>query len=107
MVTTRAAVPGGRWLKVVVAKEAMSVTIADITFAQIEYDSEADVLYLHVGAPVYRDRIRWAPEGYALRFDAEGNPDESGVDCSPWVTTLAILFSIGMPQIIRLSSAAQ
>jgi len=29
----------------------MSVTIADIEFDRVEYDADADVLYLHVGDP--------------------------------------------------------
>ena len=29
----------------------MTVTIADIEFDRVEYDADADVLYLHVGDP--------------------------------------------------------
>lgn len=29
----------------------MSVTIGETTFDRVEYDAEADVLYLHVGEP--------------------------------------------------------
>jgi len=32
-------------------KEARSVTIGEISFDRVEYDAEADVLYLHVGEP--------------------------------------------------------
>jgi uncharacterized protein YuzE len=53
-------------------KEAMSVTIADITFDRVEYDSDADVLYLHVGDPSTAVDFDETPEGHALRFDAEG-----------------------------------
>ena len=51
----------------------MSVTIADITFDHVEYDSDADVLYLHVGDPSTAVDFDETPEGHALRFDAEGN----------------------------------
>jgi uncharacterized protein YuzE len=51
----------------------MSVTIADITFDRVEYDSDADVLYLHVGDPSTAVDFDETPEGHALRFDAGGN----------------------------------
>jgi uncharacterized protein YuzE len=51
----------------------MSVTIADITFDRVEYDSDADVLYLHVGDPSTAVDFDETPEGHALRFDAAGN----------------------------------
>jgi uncharacterized protein YuzE len=50
----------------------MSVTIADITFDRVKYDSDADVLYLHVGDPSTAVDFDETPEGHALRFDAEG-----------------------------------
>jgi len=55
------------------AEEAMSVTIADITFDRVEYDAEADVLYLHVGDPSQAVDFDETPEGHAVRFDHEGN----------------------------------
>jgi uncharacterized protein YuzE len=51
----------------------MSVTIADITFDRVEYDSDADVLYLHVGDPSTAVDFDETPEGHALRFNAEGS----------------------------------
>lgn len=51
----------------------MSVTIADITFDRVEYDAEADVLYLHVGDPSRAIDFDETPEGHAVRFDREGN----------------------------------
>lgn len=50
----------------------MSVTIADITFDRVEYDADADVLYLHVGDPATAVDFDETPEGHALRFDAGG-----------------------------------
>jgi uncharacterized protein YuzE len=50
----------------------MSVTIADITFDRVEYDSDVDVLYLHVGDPSTAVDFDETPEGHALRFDTEG-----------------------------------
>ncbi len=51
----------------------MSVTIADITFDRVEYDAEADVLYLHVGDPSRAVVFDETPEGHAVRLDREGN----------------------------------
>lgn len=51
----------------------MSVTIAGITFDRVEYDVEADVLYLHVGDPSGATDFDETPEGHAVRFDGDGN----------------------------------
>jgi uncharacterized protein YuzE len=53
-------------------KEAISVTIADITFDRVEYDADADVLYLHVGDPSRAVDYDETPEGHAVRFDSSG-----------------------------------
>lgn len=50
----------------------MSITIGRITFDRVAYDTEADVLYLHVGDPANAVDFDESPEGHALRFDAEG-----------------------------------
>lgn len=50
----------------------MTVTIGDITFDHVEYDAEADVLYLHVGDPAGAVDFDETPEGHAVRFDREG-----------------------------------
>jgi uncharacterized protein YuzE len=50
----------------------MSVTIGQITFDRVQYDAEADVLYLHVGDPLNAVDFDETPEGHAVRLDAEG-----------------------------------
>ena len=50
----------------------MSITISDITFDRVEYDADADVLYLHIGDPSGAVGFDETPEGHALRFDAKG-----------------------------------
>lgn len=50
----------------------MSVTIGDVTFDRVNYDAEADVLYLHVGDPSGVADFDETPEGHALRIDGEG-----------------------------------
>ena len=51
----------------------MKVTIAGITFDNVTYDPEGDVLYLHVGDPKTAVAFEESPEGHALRLDAGGN----------------------------------
>lgn len=50
----------------------MSVRLGGIEFDNVDYDREADVLYLHVGEP--RTAVDWdeSPEGHHLRFGADG-----------------------------------
>ncbi len=51
----------------------MTVTIADIEFDRVEYDADADVLYLHVGDPSRAVDYDETPEGHAVRFNRDGN----------------------------------
>ncbi len=51
----------------------MSVTIGQITFERVQYDADADVLYLHVGDPETATDFDETPEGHAVRLDAEGH----------------------------------
>ncbi len=51
----------------------MSVTIAGVEFDHVEYDREADVLYLQVGPPPRAAAdFDASPEGHYLRFDEHG-----------------------------------
>jgi len=50
----------------------MSITIGHTTFDRVDYDAEADVLYLHVGSPEQAVDFDESPEGHALRFDRNG-----------------------------------
>jgi YD repeat-containing protein len=50
----------------------MSITIANITFDNVDYDAGADVLYLHRGDPRTAVDFDESPEGHALRYDASG-----------------------------------
>jgi uncharacterized protein YuzE len=49
---------------------SMTVTIGTTTFDNVDYDTDADVLYLHVGDPASAVDFDESPEGHALRFDA-------------------------------------
>ena len=50
----------------------MTVTVGDITFDNVLYDRDADVLYLHVGDPGSAVSFDESAEGHALRDDADG-----------------------------------
>jgi uncharacterized protein YuzE len=50
----------------------VTVTIGSTTFDNVDYDAEADVLYLHVGDPATAVDFDESPEGHAIRFDAAG-----------------------------------
>ncbi|MHB1925528.1 MAG: DUF2283 domain-containing protein [Acidimicrobiales bacterium] len=50
----------------------MSVTVGETTFDRVDYDADADVLYLHVGDPEGAETFEESPEGHALRFDRFG-----------------------------------
>jgi uncharacterized protein YuzE len=50
-----------------------TITIGDTTFDRIEYDRDADVLYLSVGEPQPAAHTYGTPEGHAVRFDANDN----------------------------------
>jgi YD repeat-containing protein len=50
----------------------MTVTVGHITFDNVSYDREADVLYLSVGDPSAAADFDESAEGHALRYDAEG-----------------------------------
>lgn len=51
----------------------MTVTVADIEFDRVEYDADADVLYLHIGHPSRAVDHDETPEGNAVRFDRGGD----------------------------------
>ena len=50
----------------------MTITVGDFSFDHIDYDADADVLYLHVGEPATAVTFDESPEGHALRFDRDG-----------------------------------
>jgi uncharacterized protein YuzE len=48
------------------------VKIAGIEFDRVDYDREADVLYLHVGDPGAAVDFDGTPEGHATRYGVDG-----------------------------------
>lgn len=51
----------------------MTITIGSVTFDNVHYDADVDVLYLHKGDPSTAVDFDESPEGHALRFGADGN----------------------------------
>jgi uncharacterized protein YuzE len=49
-----------------------TITIGDTTFDHVEYDRDADVLYLSVGDVRPAATTYGTPEGHAVRFDTDG-----------------------------------
>jgi uncharacterized protein YuzE len=50
----------------------VTVTLGSTTFDNVDYDSDADVLYLHIGNPAGAVDFDESPEGHGLRFDRTG-----------------------------------
>jgi uncharacterized protein YuzE len=50
----------------------MTIRIANIDFARVSYDADADVLYLACDDPELAVAFAETPEGHAVRFDADG-----------------------------------
>lgn len=49
-----------------------TITIGETTFDHIEYDRDADVLYLSVGDPQPAVHTYATPEGHAVRYGTDG-----------------------------------
>jgi uncharacterized protein YuzE len=50
----------------------MTITIGTITFDQVAYDAEGDVLYLSVGEPRQAADSYGTVEGHNVRYDEQG-----------------------------------
>jgi uncharacterized protein YuzE len=50
----------------------MTITIGALSFDNVEYDADADVLYLSVGEPRMPVESFGTPEGHNVRYDETG-----------------------------------
>jgi uncharacterized protein YuzE len=50
----------------------MTVTIEAIEFDRVDYDRDADVLYLSAGDPARATDFDETPDGHAVRYDPDG-----------------------------------
>ena len=51
----------------------MTVTVGAIRFDHVDYDRDADVLYLSVGPPAVPADSYGTPEGHNVRYGADGS----------------------------------
>jgi uncharacterized protein YuzE len=51
----------------------MTIRIANVDFDRVNYDEDADVLYLSAGDPARAVDFDESPEGHHLRYDANGD----------------------------------
>lgn len=82
----------------------MSVTIAGIEFDRVSYDSNADVLYLHIGDPCDAVKFDESPEGHHLRFDADGRLVGVTLVRPRWLLENEGMITISLPEIVSLRS---
>lgn len=52
--------------------ERLSIKIGQVVFDHADYDSEQDILYLHVGEPEAGDGEE-TPEGHVIRYSPDTN----------------------------------
>ncbi len=50
----------------------MTITIGTLSFDNVEYDADADVLYLSIGEPRMPAESFGTPEGHNIRYDETG-----------------------------------
>ncbi len=50
-----------------------TITIGETTFDTVNYDRDADVLYLSIGEPQPSVQTYGTPEGHAVRYDGGGH----------------------------------
>jgi uncharacterized protein YuzE len=50
----------------------MTITIGSLQFDHVDYDADADVLYLSVGEPRVPADSYGTPEGHNVRYDEDG-----------------------------------
>jgi uncharacterized protein YuzE len=82
----------------------MTIKIGSITFDNVFYDADVDVLYLHKGDPSTAVDFDESAEGHALRFGAGG--DLVGVTIIDAKTLLASdgEIKITLPEVVRVGS---
>src|SRR5580658_10110858 len=51
---------------------AMTITIGTLSFDNVEYNADADVLYLNIGEPRMPAESFGTPEGHNIRYDETG-----------------------------------
>jgi uncharacterized protein YuzE len=86
----------------------MSITIANTTFDNVEYDQTGDVLYLNVGDPADAVDFDDMPEGHNVGYDAAGRLVAIALLHPQWLLEQDGQITITLPQrldALQISSA--
>ena len=84
----------------------MMVTVGELTFDNVLYDDEADVLYLHAGDPSAAIEFEESPEGHALRYDPAGRLVGITIVNARWLLERDGQATITLPPPIRVGRSA-
>jgi uncharacterized protein YuzE len=84
----------------------MSITIGHTTFDRVDYDADADVLYLHIGDPAAATDFDETPEGHALRFDRDGRLIGLTIVNVRWLLNRDGHLTVTLPERINVEAAA-
>jgi YD repeat-containing protein len=84
----------------------MSIAVGELTFDNVFYDEEADVLYMHIGDPATAVDFDESPEGHALRYDAGGRLVGITIINARWLLEEDGQVTVSVPQEVRVDPAA-
>ena len=84
----------------------MTVVVGDLSFDNVAYDGDADVLYLHAGDPAGAVEFSESPEGHALRYDATGHLVGITIVNARWLLEQNEQVTITLPKPMQLDRDA-
>ena len=84
----------------------MTITIGNITFDHATHDERGDVLYLHVGERQAAADSLAAPEGHAIRYNADGEVIGVTIVNARWLLDRDGKITITIPERIDVSADA-
>jgi YD repeat-containing protein len=84
----------------------MKISVGELTFDNVAYDADADVLYLHAGDPTAAIDFDESPEGHALRYDAVGRLVGITIVNAKWLLEHDQQVTITLPRRIRVGREA-
>ena len=82
----------------------MTVKVGGIDFDRVDYDQEADVLYLHVGDPGAAVDFDESPEGHHLRYDSDGRLVGITIVNARWLLEQDGKITVTLPQLLVAAS---
>ncbi len=84
----------------------MTVNIGPLTFDQVSYDEQGDVLYLHIGQREAAADSEQTPEGHVLRFDAAGQIIRLTLINAKWLLERDRGVVVTLPEQVHVAPAA-